>query len=327
MRSKPPLITDPPVTSSPDPLQEPWTGLHRLFIAYIRVECGLSENTVENYRCDLTYLFQSLHCFGVKELESTTPRLVVDHMQALTSVRKLAAESTVRHLTTVRMFFRWARTTGRISQDPTTILERPHRWRRLPDTLSPGQLERLLNVSRDQDLYDGNLALRLRDVAMLELMYSSGLRASEVCNCQLQDYFVTLGAIRLLGKGNKQRMVPVGKPAQAALDEYLTQARHLLAEWQTQGRLFISVRGKPLTRAAVWQIVKRNAAAAGLAGVYPHQLRHSFATHLVIGGADLRVVQEFLGHSDIATTAIYTHVDRARLKSVHAKFHPRERRA
>lgn len=318
-----------PVSEDEDPvnkLKEPWRSLHNSFIGYIRIECGLSLNTIDNYGRDLLYLFQSLEEFNVQELTSVTSRHLSDHMQALTSLRDLAAESTVRHLTTVRLFFRWSRTTRRIDKDPATILERPHRWRELPDVLTPKQMERILAVPREQDLYpklNTSEALRLRDAAILELMYASGLRASEVCDVSLSDYYEALGAIRVLGKGNKQRIVPVGEYAQQAIKLYLGGGRPKLAKYETMGKLFISHRGQPFTRMALWKLVARNAAAAGLKGVYPHQLRHSFATHLVIGGADLRVVQEFLGHADIATTQIYTHVDSNRVKAMHAKFHPR----
>jgi integrase/recombinase XerD len=241
-------------------------------------------------------------------------------------VRDLAAESTVRHLTTVRLFFRWARTTRRMEHDPASVLERPHKWRELPDVLTPKQMERLIAAPSEHNLYpksEKSEQLRLRDGAILELMYASGLRATELCTLTLSDYLSTLCAVRIFGKGNKQRLVPVGECARNAMDLYLGGGRPKLAEYETQGRLFISNRGKPLTRMALWKIIRKNATAAGLGGVYPHQLRHSFATHLVIGGADLRVVQEFLGHSDIATTQIYTHVDGSRIKEVHRKFHPR----
>ncbi len=309
-----------------DQLPEPWRELHKAFIGYIRVECGLSLNTIENYGRDLLYMCESFIAFGMTDLAGVLPRNVVDHMQGLTAERGLAAESTVRHLTTVRLFFRWARTTRRIDHDPTSILERPHRWRELPDVLTPGQMERLIAVPTTQNLYPKlriSEQLRLRDAAILELMYASGLRASEVCGAILSDYFESLSAIRVIGKGNKQRVVPVGECARNALMLYLGGGRPKLAEYKTQGKLFISNRGEPLTRMALWKIVRKNADAAGLKGVYPHQLRHSFATHLVMGGADLRVVQEFLGHSDIGTTQIYTHVDSVRVKSVHQKHHPR----
>jgi len=312
--------------SAVERLAEPWRELHKAFIGYIRIECGLSVNTIDNYGRDLFYMCESFTSFGLSSLNGVTPRNVVDHMQGLTAERGLAAESTVRHLTTVRLFFRWARTTRRIDHDPTTILERPHRWRELPDVLTPGQMERLIAVPTTQNLYPKlsiSEPLRLRDAAILELMYASGLRASEVCSTVLSDYFETLCAIRVIGKGDKQRVVPVGECARHALMLYLGGGRPKLAEYKTQGKLFISNRGEPLTRMALWKIVRKNADAAGLRGVYPHQLRHSFATHLVMGGADLRVVQEFLGHSDIGTTQIYTHVDSARVKAVHEKYHPR----
>jgi len=295
------------------------------YTAFLRIECGLSVNTLDAYLRDLRYLLESLAAAEVQSLNDATPRLVIEHMQSLKSKRNLSAESVIRHLASVRVFFRWALGTARIHEDPTLILERPSRWRRLPDTLSPSKVKRLINAPRDFDLYQGNPALRSRDTAMLELLYASGLRASECCTIEVRDVVGTLGVLRVTGKGNRQRLVPMGKPAQNAVAEFLASARNALAtgDGRDKQRLLLSVRGLPLTRIAVWQIVARNAAAAGMPGVHPHQLRHSFATHLVMGGADLRVVQEMLGHADISTTQIYTHVDSKRLKVVHEKYHPR----
>ena len=246
-------------------------------------------------------------------------------MQGLKSSRGLSGESVVRHLASVRVFFRWALAMGKLSEDPTLVLERPHRWRRLPNVLSPAQMKKLVFAPQEHDLYQGNAALRLRDRAMLEIMYASGLRASEICTLGLRDAIETLGVLRISGKGGRQRLVPMGTPARASLSEYLQSGRPSLARVAADDhqRAMLSVRGLPLTRIAVWQIVRRNAAAAGLGHVHPHMLRHSFATHLLMGGADLRVVQELLGHADIGTTQIYTHVDNTRMKAVHRKHHPR----
>lgn len=333
-------LTPPPPLSSPTPPSLPqlnpvppsFTGLYDQFLGFLRIECGLSPNTLDAYMRDVLYLFETLDSRGIHDLAATTPRDLVEHVQSLRSQRNLAAESVVRHLASIKVFFRYAIATCRINTDPTTILERPARWRRLPDTMSPGQVRRLLNAPEDHDLYNGNPALRLRDTAMLELMYACGLRASEVCTLELRDIIEEqgrpLGIVRVFGKGNKHRLVPMGVPARHAISEYIIRARGVLTETfgntgRDKQKLLLSVRGLPLTRIAVWQIVARNAAAAGMKGIHPHQLRHSFATHLVMGGADLRVVQEMLGHADIATTQIYTHVDAARLKAVHEKFHPR----
>ncbi len=299
-------------------------SLVKPFLGYLQVECGLSANTMDAYGRDVRYLLESFAAKGTHSLSRVTPRHVVEHMQKLHSERGLAGESVVRHLASVRIFFRWAIATNRMDTDPSDILERPSRWRRLPDVLSPAMTKRLLSVPKDVDLYGGDGPLRLRDAAMLELMYASGLRASEVCSMELRDVADTLGVIRITGKGGRQRLVPMGVPAREAVMVYLNDARPVLAARNHAGsqRLLLSVRGRALTRIAVWQIVDRNAKTAGLK-VHPHMLRHSFATHLLGGGADLRVVQEMLGHSDIATTQIYTHVDRTQIKAMHKKFHPR----
>jgi integrase/recombinase XerD len=228
----------------------------------------------------------------------------------------------------VRVFCRWLHARGLVAEDPSQILERPTRWKKLPGVLSPKQLKALIESPRPEAARkDGpeQPPLWLRDRAMLELMYASGLRASEVGALGLTDLHDTLGVVRVTGKGNKQRLVPVGKPAQNAIRAYMSECRVVLVrpDGRDKGRLLLSRSGRPLERVAVWQIVKRHAATAGLRDVHPHMLRHSFATHLLAGGADLRVVQELLGHADISTTQIYTHVDRSRLRDVHRKHHPR----
>lgn len=307
------------------------------FLTFLRVECGLSPNTLEAYERDLADLFEDVgNDTDIASLKDISPRRLSRHVVELKTKRNLATASVSRHLATVKVFFRWALATGVRSDDPTTVLDRPTRWKRLPNVLSPAQVRALL-ASPTPDTYagdaktqapddlDGPAALYLRDRALLELLYASGLRASEVAGLSINDVLESLGVLRVLGKGSKTRLVPMGAPARAALTEYLKACRPGLAQMdgRDKGRLLLSKNGRPLERVAVWQIVKRHASRAGLHDVHPHTLRHSFATHLLIGGADLRVVQEMLGHADIATTQIYTHVDRSRLKDVHRKHHPR----
>jgi integrase/recombinase XerD len=213
-------------------------------------------------------------------------------------------------------------------------LERPTRWKKLPNVLSPQQVKKLLDAvgavcslpnAASDDPVDrkGPTPFPMRDRALLELLYASGLRASEVCGIEVNDIHLTLGVVRVTGKGNKQRLVPLGAPARDAVEQYVTLERPALDKpGVSKGRLLLSATGRPLERVRVWQLVQHYAKLAGLK-VYPHMLRHSFATHLLMGGADLRVVQEMLGHADIATTQIYTHVDRTRLREVHRKHHPR----
>lgn len=298
----------------------------RAFLAFVRVECGLSPNTVEAYARDLRDLADDLTRGGVASMAEITPRHLAGHIAALTSRRKMASSSVARHLATMRMFFRWAFANGRIDTNPTEWLERPTQWQRLPGVISPGNMRALLDAPRPAEGgQDAQLPLWMRDRAILEFMYACGLRASEVGALGVNDIHGTLGVITVTGKGDKQRLVPFGRPAEESLERYLEDCRPLLVrpDGRDRGRMFLSRTGRPLERVAVWQIVKRNARAAGLADVYPHLLRHTFATHLLSGGADLRVVQELLGHSKIATTQIYTRVDQPRLREIHKKFHPR----
>jgi integrase/recombinase XerD len=323
----------PAVQHAPPPRSKPRTeppaafqSIRRDFLAFIRVECGLSANTVVAYERDLTDLLVDLTERGVTSAAAVAPRDLARHLAALKTERGMAATSIIRHLATIKVFFRWLAARGVISENPAEILERPTRWRKLPGVLSPRDLKRLVEApAAPTTTAKGQPPLWLRDRAMLELMYASGLRASEVGNLGLTDLHETLGVVRVTGKGRKQRLVPVGKPALGAISDYLQGCRPGLVrpDGRDQGRLLLSRSGRPIERVAVWQIVKRHAAAAGLRHVHPHVLRHSFATHLLAGGADLRVVQELLGHSDIATTQVYTHVDRSHLKAVHHRHHPR----
>jgi integrase/recombinase XerD len=316
-----------------DAVAAPLRGLADGFKVYLRVECGLSRNTLEAYGHDLEVLLADLTRAGCSGPGDIDARRLVAHAAALRSRDGLTGSSVARHLATIKVFCRWLLAREFVQEDPSQALDRPTRWKKLPGVLSPREVKRLLDAPSPtppgtklsaRAASEAGLKLYLRDRALLELIYASGLRASESCDLVLSDVMETLGVLRVTGKGNKQRLVPMGEPAQGALREYLRQCRPVLSRpGKDKGRILLSRTGRPLERVAVWQIVKRHAATAGLRDVHPHTLRHSFATHLLIGGADLRVVQELLGHADIATTQIYTHVDRSRLKSVHTKFHPR----
>jgi len=312
-----------------------------MFAGYLRVECGLSRNTLTAYLHDLRLMLEDVSAAGAADAPSITPRMVATHIAELKSRRSLGGSSVTRHLATIRVFFRWLRARNEIQENPSDLLDRPTRWKKLPDVLSPRQVAGLIDatraVERDPPTTPGpdraderaleRPRLDLRDRALLELIYASGLRASEAAGVALTDFADTLGVVRVTGKGSKQRLVPVGAPAAGAIREYLNLCRPRLArpDGRDKGRLLLSHSGRPLERVAIWQIVKKHAARAGTPAAHPHTLRHSFATHMLVGGADLRVVQEMLGHSDIATTQIYTHVDRSRLKSVHDKYHPRSK--
>lgn len=315
--------------------------LARSFLTFARVECGLATNSVEAYGRDLRDLLTDLAAAGRARLAEVTARDLSDHLAALRAERNMAASSVIRHLATMRVFFRWAESTGELPTDPdgrplnpADALDRPTRWKKLPGVLTPAQVRSLLAApsklaAADDDGVVARVPLHLRDRALLELMYACGLRASETAGLRVRDVHETLGVVMAHGKGDKQRLVPIGKPAQAAVGEYLRECRPRLVregdalEGRGDGRLLLSRTGRPLERVAVWQIVKRCAAAAGIRHVHPHMLRHSFATHLLMGGADLRVVQELLGHADVGTTQIYTHVDSKRLRDVQRKYHPR----
>jgi integrase/recombinase XerD len=230
----------------------------------------------------------------------------------------LSAASIKLVVVALKIFFRWLAARKRIERDPAEVFPLPRIERYLPETLNELQIERLL------DCIDTQAPRGLRDRAMLELLYASGLRVSELVNARLEFLDLDARMLRVTGKGSKTRLVPVGRKACAALKAYLDRERPGMVKKRTGNEIFLSSRGTKLTTVRVWQIVKQAAAIAGLdVNVYPHLLRHSFATHLLGHGADLRIIQELLGHADIATTQIYTHVDQRHLKSIHHRFHPR----
>lgn len=305
------------------PTSRPRTRLDA-FLAHLRIECGLSPNTLEAYGRDLRELESALTKRGVPDSTKVTPRQLSEHLQSLKRDRELSGSTIVRHLASIRVFYRWLTAEGVLEENPAELLERPTRWKRLPGVLSPNQVKRLL-AAPEPEANPEVVPLWLRDRALLELIYACGLRATEAARVGVDDLHRELRVVKVTGKGEKQRLVPIGRPAEAALDVYLSECRPRLVrpERFDKGRMLLSRTGRPLERVAVWQIVKRNARKAGLEKVYPHVLRHSFATHLLMGGADLRTVQEMLGHADIATTQIYTHVDKSRLKDVHRRYHPR----
>ncbi len=293
----------------------------RDFLVYLKVEAGLAASTLEAYESDLRQLLEDLASRGVDDCLRATPEILAAHLRGLHTERRLDVATITRHLATIRVFYRWLAGNHRIASNPARLLERPAPWRTLPGVMSPGEMKALLESPSPE-----RSALWLRDRAMLELMYAAGLRAAEVGALRLDQFSRDLGMLIVTGKGNKQRLVPIGRPAEQWSEQYLADCRPYLTRFndnRDRQRLLLSHTGRPLDRIAVWQIVRRNALAAGLEDVHPHKLRHSFATHLVRGGADLRVVQELLGHADIGTTQIYTHVDRAGLKAVIRKHHPR----
>ena len=289
----------------------------RDFLTYTRVECGFSPATLAAYAADLRDLWVWMVEHGRHSWDDLNPDAITNHLKWL-EARGLAVSSIARHVATIRVFSRFLKANDLTETDPAEQLTQPVTWQRLPNVLSEEQVQRLLRAP------DPESQLYQRDVAMLELLYAGGLRASEIAELRIDGVHLDLGVLRVLGKGAKERIVPVGGPALRAVRGYLDCLRDdLVRDESPCENVFLSRNGQPITRIVVWQIVKRQAERAGLHDVHPHTLRHSFATHLLAGGADLRVVQELLGHSNIATTQVYTHVDRSRLKEVLDKFHPR----
>ncbi len=281
------------------------------------LEDGLAKATLDRYRSDLVHLSLWLANHdheALLDLRDTTLTAFIAQLS-----RQTRASSQSRYLSTLRRFFRWQLGRGRIVADPTLKLANPARPSRLPKVMSEKQVDSLLNAP------DIDTPLGLRDRAMLETLYASGLRVSELVNLRLHEISFNEGVLRALGKGSKERLVPLGEQAIDWLGRYLNEARREILNGQQSDALFITARGGPMTRQAFWQLIKRYALRAGIAPEKPspHVLRHAFATDLLNHGADLRVVQLLLGHADISTTQIYTHVARERLKSLHAMHHPR----
>jgi integrase/recombinase XerD len=311
------------------------------FLTFLRIECGLLPASVASYESDLRDLCAFLAERGIESPRDVSPRDLVEHVQSLRSARGMQGSSVARHIATLRVLYRWLCAQDGLSANPAEYLERPTAWKRVPGVLSPSQMKRLIEAAGDPGKYATRAprragpgepprpppALHVRDRALVELMYASGLRASEAAGLTLDRLRTDVGLVRVIGKGTKQRLVPVGKPACVAIDHYLAEVRPRLlrGDGNDLGRVFLSKSGRPMSRLAIWEIITKSARAAGIGRVHPHMLRHSFATHLLSGGADLRVVQELLGHANITTTQIYTHVDRSRLHAVVKGFHPRER--
>ena len=285
------------------------------FIDAIWLEEGLARNTLSAYRRDLTLYGRWLQARG-KPIDATAE----SDLQAYFAARhaETRATSANRRLTVFKRYFRWALRERVIVADPTLKLQSARQPLRVPKTLSEAQVEALLAAP------DVDLPLGMRDRTMLELMYASGLRVSELVGLKLFNLGLNEGVLRVLGKGSKERLVPFGQIASDWITRYLEQARAAILAGQQTEDLFVTARGHGMTRVMFWMIVKKHALAAGItAPLSPHTLRHAFATHLLNHGADLRAVQMLLGHADISTTTIYTHVARERLKSLHAQHHPR----
>jgi len=286
------------------------------FVQYLSVECGLRSNSLKAYSADLRDFAASLG-----KRADDIARVTDSDISAFVAAerrRGLAPTSISRKLVAVKMFFRYLAQERIIREDISALVESPRAAKPLPNTLSVAEVELLLNTP------DPTTPLGLRDRAILEMFYATGARATEVAEMRVNDVNFEYGYALVRGKGGKERIVPVGRAAIETLRNYLATVRGSLLGKKESDRLFLSRTGRPLDRASLFNIVRKQALIAGIPeNISPHMLRHSFASHLLAGGADLRVVQEMLGHSDISTTQIYTHLEKDRLKSVHARFHPR----
>lgn len=288
-----------------------------MFLDYLSIERGLSANTIISYRRDLKAYLEFLEKIAKKTVSSSS-REDIRAFMFFEKDKGLAAPSIARNLTALRMFYRFLTRERLVKEDVSGYVDTPRLWKKVPEILNLEEVERLIEAA------DLRTDQGIRDRAILELMYATGLRVSEVSTLKLRDTHLDIGFLRCQGKGKKERIVPLGRKAGAAVTHYLEKARPKQIKHDPVLELFLNRSGKKISRISLWKIVKHYARKAGIKkSIKPHILRHSFATHLLEGGADLRSVQEMLGHVDISTTQIYTHINRDRLKSIHKMYHPR----
>ena len=312
-RKRPPANSRFQVRKPADP------GVHlEPFLHYLEAECGMAVNTVSAYRSDIVQFLDWYRMQKPVPLSEVDLAFLSGYLQHLNR-RKLAATTVSRHLVTLKLFFRYLVLEGVLAESIADLLNSPKLWKYLPKVLSPEKVNQLLAAPSRQDRYP------LRDRAILAMLYATGCRVTEIVTLPLNSVKLTEGYARCVGKGNKERMVSLNPVAIAAVEAYLRHERPVLTRRNTaEQALFLNRGGKQLSRVMVWNIVKKNAARVGCSKeVSPHTLRHSFATHMMAGGAEIRALQELLGHANIRTTQIYTHVDHSRLKAVHQMYHPR----
>ncbi|MBN1526803.1 MAG: site-specific tyrosine recombinase XerD [Candidatus Omnitrophica bacterium] len=287
------------------------------FLNYLSVERGLSKNTISSYRTDLAHFIEAMEKLGVKDIDGVKRDDITRYLLSLKD-KGLSSNSISRALVAVKMFYRFLVQERFIKDDVAGVLESPKLMRPLPNVLGMAEVDKLLGAPDVRDW------MGIRDKAALELMYATGMRVSELVNLTIDGLNLDIGFIKCKGKGDKERIVPIGKKAKESIVRYMEKVRPKLLKNRQDQHLFLSRLGRKVSRQSFWKIIKRCARIARIKReIAPHTLRHSFATHLLERGADLRVVQELLGHSDISTTQIYTHINKERLKSIHRQFHPR----
>jgi integrase/recombinase XerD len=292
------------------------------YLQFIKLEKGLADNSVNSYENDLQRYLQFIaEEIQLNDLSGITLTHIEQYLEVLTDIG-LTVSSITRNISSIRSFHEFLIVEGIANANPAELIELPKKAKKLPEILDPLEIDQILEAP-DREKNAG-----IRDAAIIECLYATGMRVSELVNLQTNRLFFEIGFIRVSGKGNKERLVPVGEVAQQAIEHYIEVARPQFLNAKNPGKaknkLFLNQRGGPLSRMSIWNIVNRYAQEAGIKkNVYPHIFRHSFATHLLEGGADLRAVQEMLGHVSIITTEIYTHVDRSLLHQVHKQYHPR----
>ncbi|MFZ2632126.1 MAG: site-specific tyrosine recombinase XerD [Desulfosalsimonadaceae bacterium] len=292
-------------------------GFIDTYINYLVVEKGLADATIESYSSDLKKYAAFLNAFKIKQITDSDTTVILKYLIILRD-EGLSARSRARHLVTLRGFYKFLIQEKALKKDPTSIVDLPKIGMKLPDVLSVEEIQSIINAP------DIAKPKGLRDATMFELLYAAGLRVSELIHVKLQDINLEVGFVRTFGKGSKERIVPIGSHAKEKLRDYLANARPVLMKLNVGKFLFVAHAGKPMTRQGFWKLLKKYALMAGITkDITPHSFRHSFASHLLEGGADLRAVQMMLGHVDISTTQIYTHVARDHLKRLHEQYHPR----
>lgn len=287
------------------------------YLHYLKVERGLSENTINSYGIDLKLFLEYLRENEIPSFKQVNKKVIVNYMQSEKNNNK-ANSSILRSVSSLRKFFQYLAQEKIIEKDPMLLIDTPKKKQHLPQVLTKEEVEKLLRSPNTGQV------LGLRDRAMLELMYATGLRISEIINLKLEDLHLTMGTLQTLGKGHKERIVPVGDEAIKWVNRYLEEARPKLLKQKRSNYLFLNFHGNNLTRQGVWKNLKAEVRKAGIQkNITPHTLRHSFATHILENGADLRIVQELLGHADISTTQIYTHLSNKQLADIYNRAHPR----